>query len=410
MKKMLIIEDDQIVGNIYLRKFQVEGFRVELAVDGEAGLAATLKSRPDVVILDLMLPGLNGVEVLKRIRAEPTTRELPVVVLSNAYMSNLVQEAWKAGANYCMIKANCTPRQLVDIVNKTMDAVPPAPPAPTAKPPTERAPATPIPSMPAATSDTTAQFLNPSQDDAAFQAELRQTFLASAPADIAQMRALLQTFIKTEGETARLEKLFTLYRKVHSLTSNSAVAAVASVAKLSSALEALLKDLYEKPKNLNGSTLRTLAHTIDFLSVLLEHSSTQNPDNLLPPNIMVVDDEAISRRAVIYALEKAHLKCVSVEDPNVALNMLSEYKFNLIFLDVDMPGMTGFELCTKLRALPGHAKTPVVFVTGLTDFESRARSTLSGGNDLIAKPFLFMELAVKALSYVLKGQLGIGRV
>ena len=410
MKKMLIIEDDRIVGNIYLRKFQIEGFQVELALDGEAGLASTLKSRPDIVILDLMLPRLNGVEVLKRLRAEPTTRDLPVVVLSNAYMSNLVQEAWRAGANYCMIKANCTPRQLVEIVNKTMGAVPAAPPAPTATPPPETAPAASVASARAATSDTTARFLIPSQDDAAFQAELRQTFLASAPADIAQMRALLQSFIKTEGDTARLPKLFTLYRKVHSLTSNSAVAAVAGVAKMSSALEALLKELYEKPKNLNASTLRTLAHTIDFLSVLLEQGNTQDPDNLPPPNIMVVDDEPISRRAVIYALEKAHLKCVSMEDPNAALNMLSENQFNLIFLDVDMPGMTGFELCTKLRALPAHAKTPVVFVTGLTDFESRARSTLSGGNDLIAKPFLFMELAVKALSYVLKGQLGIGRV
>ena len=81
MKKMLIIEDDQIVGHIYLRKFQAEGFQVELAGDGEAGLAATLKSTPDVVILDLMLPRMNGVEVLKKLRAEPTTRGLPVVVL-----------------------------------------------------------------------------------------------------------------------------------------------------------------------------------------------------------------------------------------------------------------------------------------------------------------------------------------
>ena len=122
-----------------------------------------------------------------------------------------------------------------------------------------------------------------------------------------------------------------------------------------------------------------------------------------------MDDEAISRRAVIYALEKASLKCVSVEEPAAALTMLSENRFDLVFLDVDMPGMNGFELCAKLRTLRGHAKTPVVFVTGLTDFESRARSTLSGGNDLIAKPFLFMELAVKALTYVLKGQLGIIR-
>jgi DNA-binding response OmpR family regulator len=414
---MLIIEDDLIVSNIYRHKFQAEGFQVELAGDGESGLAATLRSKPHVIILDLMLPKLNGVEVLRKIRAEPTTRDLPVIVLSNAYMSNLIQEAWKAGANYCMVKANCTPRQLADIVNKTLGATPQTIPAPPIALAAESTPALPPDSAashdPAPAGDRSdpsgrGRSLSPSQDDAAFQTELRRTFLASAPADLAELRALLQTFIKTEGDAARLPKLFSLYRKVHSLTSNSGVAAVASMAKLSSALEALLKELYEKPKNLNASTLRTLAHTIDLLAVLLEHSKPE-PDNLPAPNILVVDDEAISRRAVIYALEKAHLKCISVEDSNLALKMISENQFDLIFLDVDMPGMNGFELCTKLRALPAHAKTPVIFVTGLTDFESRARSTLSGGNDLIAKPFLFMELAVKALSYVLKGQLGIAR-
>jgi DNA-binding response OmpR family regulator len=118
-----------------------------------------------------------------------------------------------------------------------------------------------------------------------------------------------------------------------------------------------------------------------------------------------VDDEAISRRAVTYALEKAKLKTVSSEDPAAAYDLLAENRFDLIFLDVDMPAMNGFELCTKLRQLPAHKKTPVVFVTGLTDFESRTNSTMSGGNDFIAKPFLFMELAVKALVYVLRGRL-----
>ena len=98
-----------------------------------------------------------------------------------------------------------------------------------------------------------------------------------------------------------------------------------------------------------------------------------------------------------------------MEDPSVALNLLAGSPFDLVVLDVDMPGLSGFDLCTRLRAFPAHAKTPVVFVTGLTDFESRARSTLSGGNDFIAKPFLFMELAVKALTHVLRGQLAITR-
>jgi CheY-like chemotaxis protein len=121
-------------------------------------------------------------------------------------------------------------------------------------------------------------------------------------------------------------------------------------------------------------------------------------------DILVVDDEAISRRALAHALERAKLKCLTVEDPRAALDLLSQNKFDLIFLDVDMPGMNGFELCTKLRTMPAHKKTPVVFVTGFTDFENRANSTMSGGNDFIAKPFLFIELAVKALLYILRGR------
>lgn len=85
--------------------------------------------------------------------------------------------------------------------------------------------------------------------------------------------------------------------------------------------------------------------------------------------------------------------------------MLAANRFDLIFLDVDMPGMNGFELCAKLRQLPAHKHTPVVFVTVLADFESHAKSTMSGGTDFIAKPFLFMEVAVKALVYVLRGRL-----
>ena len=186
---------------------------------------------------------------------------------------------------------------------------------------------------------------------------------------------------------------------------------MAVIAQISDAVEALIKDLLEKPKNINASTLRTVASALDFMHSFAERgNAAMGRPQLAPPNILVVDDEAISRRAIIYALEKAKLKSVEASDPNVACDMLSESNFDLIFLDVDMPGMTGFELCTKLRGLPGYKKTPVVFVTSLNDFESRANSTVSGGNDFIAKPFLFMELAVKALVHVLRSRMEPARV
>jgi PleD family two-component response regulator len=196
-----------------------------------------------------------------------------------------------------------------------------------------------------------------------------------------------------------------MYRRIHALTSNAGVSGMVVIAQMTDALEALLKELYEKPKNINTSTLRTVAFAVDFLAVLLEKGARQDKQDNTGVNVLVVDDEAISRRAVTYALEKAKLKSVAVEDPQVAYQLLSEKPFDLVFLDVDMPGMNGFELCSKLRGLPQHKQTPVVFVTGLNDLESRANSMVSGGSDFIAKPFLFIELAVKALVYIYRTRL-----
>jgi len=141
---------------------------------------------------------------------------------------------------------------------------------------------------------------------------------------------------------------------------------LAMIAQMADALEALLKELYEKPKNLNASAMRTVASAVDFLAILFKTSLDPKKQNIPAANILVVDDEAISRRAITYALEKAKLKSLSAEDPHAAFDLLSKEHFHLVFLDVDMPGMNGFELCTKLRALPAYKKTPVVFVTSQT--------------------------------------------
>lgn len=404
MKKILIIEDDQIVANIYRNKFSVEGYQVEIALDGQVGLEMVRSFKPDAVVLDLMLPKMTGVELMKKIRSEPDFEQLPVVVFSNTYLTNMVQEAWKAGATKCLSKANCTPKQVIEVVRSTLpsngtaiNSAPAAPPPPAPAQKTTPAQAHPAPVAPPAEAP-------PGDTDAEFQADLRKSFIESLPATLVTLRGLLQGLIKADSEAHRLKQVHELYRRIHALTGNAGLAGMLQIAQMADALEALLKELYEKPKNINSSTLRTVASAIDFLGVLFERGSLPEQQELTSANILVVDDEAISRRAITYALEKAKLKSVNVEDPLTAYNLLSEGKFDLIFLDVDMPGMNGFELCTKLRTLPAHKKTPVVFVTSLNDFESRASSTMSGGTDFIAKPFLFIELAVKALVYVLRGR------
>ena len=99
MHKILIIDDDLVVSNIYHNKLAVEGFQVDIAHSGEDGLFQISKNKPDVVILDLCLPKMNGVEVIDKIRANASTTALPIIIFSNTYLTTLVQQAWKAGAN-----------------------------------------------------------------------------------------------------------------------------------------------------------------------------------------------------------------------------------------------------------------------------------------------------------------------
>jgi len=405
MKKILIIEDDQIVANIYRNKFSVEGFQVEIASDGPAGLETLQSFRPDAVVLDLMLPGMTGVEVMKKVRALPEFQKLPIIVFSNTYLTNMVQEAWKAGATKCLSKANCTPKQLIEVVRNsvTRNGATSAATAPTQTQSAVSPVPGPTPKHPTATDQSVPDTAGSQQ------ANLRKAFLENLPGTLTSLRALLKTLIKTEDGPGRAKHIHEMYRLIHALTSNAGVSGMVLIAQMTDALEALLKELYEKPKNINTSTLRTVAFAVDFLAVLLEKGARMEKQANTGVNVLVVDDEAISRRAVTYALEKAKLKSVAVEDPNVAYQLLSEKPFDLVFLDVDMPGMNGFELCAKLRGLPQHKKTPVVFVTGLNDLESRANSMVSGGSDFIAKPFLFIELAVKALVYIYRTRLATAK-
>src|ERR1043165_8915415 len=164
MKKILIIEDDQIVANIYRNKFSIEGYTVEIAHDGHAGLETIKSFRPDAVILDLMLPKITGVELMKKVRAETDFQKLPIIVFSNTYLTNMVQEAWKAGATKCLSKANCSPKQLIEVVRSTLSTA-------NATSATESSNT----SAPVPQTDSCAPGRN--EQDAQFQAELRKTFV-----------------------------------------------------------------------------------------------------------------------------------------------------------------------------------------------------------------------------------------
>ncbi len=385
MKKLLFVEDDPITGTVYQYHFTSAGYKVQLTGDAEKGLAALPLFKPDLVVLDLMLPRMDGIEFIKRVRSNPATSALPIVVFTNAYVSSMVAEAQKAGANKCLIKAQTNGEQLVAAIAQTLEQAAATPAPGPAKPPAAgaAAPAAKAPPLP----------------------DTRAEFLKQAPAALAGLRQNAQKLLKAEHESERAVIVLELYRTAHALTAAAALAQASLFAQMVSVLEAFLKDLDEKPKHLDASTMRTVNQAVDFLEVLFREPHSWDQKVVPEFQVLVVDDEAVSRKAVTMALDRGFLKAVEVESSLAAYEKLKREPVDLVITDINMPGMDGFVLCQKLRALPQHAKTPVIFVTALTGFAVRVRSAQSGGNDFIAKPFLGLELAVKALTQILRGKL-----
>src|SRR5437868_13136115 len=106
MAKILVVDDQPIVGNIYRSKFAAEGFQVDTAADGEQALELIHRDKPDLVLLDLMLPKIDGLEVLKRLRRERLFAHLPVIVFSASGRPNIVEEARAAGATIVVSKTS----------------------------------------------------------------------------------------------------------------------------------------------------------------------------------------------------------------------------------------------------------------------------------------------------------------
>ena len=120
MKQILVIEDNAVAANLYRTTLVSAGYDVSVATDGESGLAAAAQRQPDLVLLDLMLPKIAGLEVLRKIRATPALAQVPVMVTSNAYTGPRLDELRSAGATQILTKAKISPKELTKVINDTI--------------------------------------------------------------------------------------------------------------------------------------------------------------------------------------------------------------------------------------------------------------------------------------------------
>jgi DNA-binding response OmpR family regulator len=120
-KKILVVDDEPAIRDIYNREFSNAGFTVELAVDGEEGLLKAGEVKPDLVLLDVMLPKMSGIDVLKSLKANTLTKNIPILLLTNLGEETLIKEGFSLGADGYLLKVSYTPSQVVEECRKFLN-------------------------------------------------------------------------------------------------------------------------------------------------------------------------------------------------------------------------------------------------------------------------------------------------
>ena len=225
---------------------------------------------------------------------------------------------------------------------------------------------------------------------------------APGNATIVAMRRCFQTFSHDRNQLSLLKELETHAQRFAESARDHGLPVLHRVTV---AFATLLGDLYEIPDHVSPETLSTMNQSIEFIGALLNNPEIEQTINLGDARVYVVDDDQNTCDMMVAALNMVGLQARYALYSSTAVAELAGSQYDLIILDVNLPDLDGFELCSHIRNMAFHAETPVFFITGHTSLENRVKSSLRGGNEFIGKPFNIQELALKALKSVIQSQL-----
>ena len=365
MKRILIIAAEPLVADFYSHGLAALGFQVQAANTIDAGIVASWEFQPDMVLIDPIFPEPVQ-DPVGRIRSGGRLTVTPFLAISRIPAS-MAASLNRVGVNIAVSRTGNAVEQVTAAIVETLGA-------------------------------------STSEETPALERPPKWNLLAmqKASQSIASLRLAAHSLAKNGPDSDTIQ---TLLYESHFLSQCTELARLSALFRMTGALEELVVQIFEQPSNLSPSLLRTLTQGIDFLEMLF---MPNNIDRITDPStsqLFAVDDDQNLLSVIEDTMVSTGLSTSCVTDPFLALEMAKTGLYNLIFLDVGMPGLNGFDLCTKIREIPAYKHIPIVFVTGMATFPNQVQAKLRGGNDFIAKPFHVAELGLKALMWIFKEQL-----
>jgi DNA-binding response OmpR family regulator len=360
--RALLVVDSPGLELFYRTALTTVGLEVLSARNGETALTLLRTPQPVIVALDLQVGGMGGVEFIRNLRVQRATAAPPVVVLP-LQDNDLAAAATSAGAARVLTRDN--PLRTLALLAHAQARI-------------RGTPSNPITPSPA-------------------------DWLPCAGDHVYAIHEALHALTRDASDAAARNALGL---ELHGLAELLSLGGEEGLCELASAMEIFIMGLRSMGAEINRSAVQSFTQAIDFIAARLEEYSPGAVRPVQGAEILIVDDEPAVCQLVSAAAELAGLKPHIAASPSACIASLQNTTFDLVILDIGLPEMSGFDLCTHIRATGGHHSVPILFLTGMNTFQNRAKSALIGGNDFVTKPFHPLELGLKALLWVQQSRLG----
>ena len=390
MPKVLLVEDNEMNRDMLSRRLARRGFDVIEAVDGQQGIEMARRDLPDIIVMDMSLPVVDGWEAARRLRAEETTRCIPVIALTAHAMSDDRQKALEAGCDDYDTKPVDLSR-LLEKMNRLLVSKP-------ARGVTEVLTGEALLCLRHDLKTSFNQIIGYTE---VLLEDLGKNGLEKIEPDLAEIlsgaRALLGRIDKdlTNEEGIAPERLHALESEVRpeaerlyetceslirELRSMGAQEPLADLERVLSAIRQLLSLI----RQMRRETDREPAETRSSLVRIAEESAS--PPSRGAGRLLIVDDDMANRDLLRRRLAGHGYSVEVAGDGLSALDKISKAQYDLVLLDQMMPGMSGLDLLRLLRGTYSASELPVIMVTAVDQSETIVEALDQGANDYVAKP------------------------
>lgn len=362
--RIMVADDDPFIVELYRAKLTREGFEVAGVSDGEEAIAKLRAWHPDLLLLDMSMPRMGGLEVLQFVRSDSKLKDTPVIVLSNTSSDSVMTEIWDMKPARYLTKRDSKPKKVMEEILEVFRELP----------------------------DASHGDDEPSGIRASSQSR-------NIPFDFDSAKDALSTFVSAADGRDRSDAMLDAYKNIQApLNKMKDVDPRTTVYQYANAFDNLYETLYTKPEYINASTYATLRQATEILPRVLQLLDERELSVQTDARVLLASDDEDLRESICRFIDRPGYSIVATRDPQIAISLMDDNRFGICFFHAHRKGAYD-KLRKRIDSYPARCPSRTVFLLESVQVEKLGLKFGGENLDCAMLPANGSELILKACTF-----------